>query len=206
MPNVLLELNVGKLNSNKKSKKKKKKSQKKKKKKKISKPHERSQQALSEILTMPPQCLTWSIPALSFGLKGLRYYCCLNRIINFPDCAFLYTHQTVFYIPSFCGACLMVLLRLISSCSQQFEHHYMHITWPFSSILLNGYCSKKVHLVNFTYLPKFACAFVERTMVLSVAMTTRGESTIWGCLYSHEIPPPTPVTQAWFPESELVTF
>lgn len=93
------------------------------------------------------QCLTWSIPALSTGLKALQYYCCFNRIINFPDCALLYTHQAVFYTPSFRGACLMVLLRLITSRLQQFEHHYMRITWPFSSILLSGYYSKKVHLL-----------------------------------------------------------
>lgn len=154
---------------------------------------------------MIQQCLPWSIPALSIGLKVLWYYCCSNWIIKFPDCALSYTHQAVFYVPSFCGACLMVLLWLITSCSQQFEHHYTCVTWPFSSVLLTGYCSKKVHLVNFTYSPKFACAFVERTMALSVAMTTRGESTIWGLLdlCSQEV---FPITHAQFQESELVTF
>lgn len=151
------------------------------------------------------QCLPWSIPALSTGLKALWYYCCFNRIINFPDCALLYTHQAVVYIPSFCGACLMVLLRLITSHLQQFEHHSIRITWPFGSVLLSGYYSKKVHLVNFTYSPKFACAFVEGVMVLSVAMTTRWESTICGVLdlWSHEV---FPITHAQFQESEPVTF
>lgn len=41
-------------------------------------------------------------------------------------------------------------------------------------------------------------------MVLSVAMTTRGESTIWGLLdlCSHEV---FPITHAQFQESEPVT-
>ena len=130
-------------------------------------------------------------------------FCCFNRISNLPDCALLHTHQAVFHIPSFFRACLTVLLPLMTFCSQQFEHHYAHITRPFSSILLNGYCSKKVHLVNFTYSPKFARASVERTMGLSVAMTTGGESRIWGLLdlCSPEV---FPITHARFQDSELV--
>lgn len=59
----------------------------------VSKHHQRSRQALNGNSDVTPQCLTSSVRALSIGLTALQQCPCSNRIMNFPSCAPLHTHQ-----------------------------------------------------------------------------------------------------------------